>query len=174
VPGRPSLTEPAPAVPRRAPRAVLLAFLAGVLLIGAAAFGLHARPLPVDLTHPGPAAAAACAELSRRLPATVAGQGRRAVDPTSQRSAAWGADPVVLRCGVGAPAALAPTSELTTIDGVDWLPEQLDHGYRYTSVGRTAAVQVTVPDSYAPEADVLVDLSPAILAADSALPVATP
>ena len=150
-------------------------FLAGVVVIGvAAAVLLRPHPVSVDLTHPGANASAACSRLSQRLPATVAGQPRRTVVPASDRSAAWGADPVVLRCGVGRPAALQPTSELTTVDGVDWLPEQLDHGYRYTTVGRTAAVEVSVPDSQAPEVDALVDLSPAIVAADPTAPVPTP
>ena len=42
----------------------------------------------------------------------------------------------MLRCGVGTPAALQPTSELTTIDGVDWLQEDADSATRWTTVGR--------------------------------------
>ena len=60
------------------------------------------------------------------------------------------------------PDALTPTSQLITVDGVDWLPEQLEHGYLFTTVGRTPAVEVAVPDAYQPESDVLVDLSTAV------------
>jgi hypothetical protein len=70
----------------------------------------------------------------------------------------------VLRCGVAVPSALSSTSQLVTVDGVDWLPEQLTHGYVFTTVGRVLSVEVTVPDHYAPEADALSDLSPTIAA----------
>ena len=82
--------------------------------------------------------------------------------PSSTLTAAWGSSLIVLRCGVGRPGALVPTSELTTVDNVDWLPERLAHGVRFTTVGRLANVEVTVPDTYAPEASALADLSPAI------------
>jgi len=67
-------------------------------------------------------------------------------DASSALTAAWGATPVVLRCGVGRPGALTATSQLTTVDGVDWLPERLQHGVRFTAIGRVAYVEVTVPD----------------------------
>jgi hypothetical protein len=70
----------------------------------------------------------------------------------------------VLRCGVPTPAALAPTSQLLTVDGVDWLPEQLTHGYLFTTVGRSVNVEVSVPDAYSPEAGALADLAPSIAA----------
>ncbi len=127
------------------------------------------RPVAVEPPHPAGDAAAVCHELTAHLPATVAGQGRRDVTPTSPYTAAWGSDAIAVRCGVGVPAALQPTSELTTIDGVDWLPEDVDGASRYTTVNRTAYVEVIVPDSYDPAADALVDLGPAIRAADPEL-----
>ena len=145
-------------------------FVAGVVVLGIASL-LLVRDRPVAVQPPQPAgdAATACHQLAGRLPATVAGQGHRTVTPTSPYTAAWGSDAIVLRCGVGTPAALQPTSELTSIDGVDWLPEKIDGASRYTSVGRTAYVEVIVPDSYDPAADALVDLGPAIRAADPEL-----
>ncbi len=71
----------------------------------------------------------------------------------------------MLRCGVGVPAALTPTSQLLTVDGVDWLPEKLTAGYLFTTVGRSVNVEVSVPSAYSPEADALADLSPAVAAA---------
>ena len=56
----------------------------------------------------------------------------------------------MLRCGVGVPAALTPTAELVTVDGVDWLPEPLTAGYLFSTVGRVVVVEVAVPDTYAP------------------------
>ena len=75
-----------------------------------------------------------------------------------------------MRCGVANPAALTPTSQLVTVDGVDWLPEQLTEGYLFTSVGREVNVEVSVPDDYSPEADVLVDLSPVLAKLDPVTP----
>jgi hypothetical protein len=96
----------------------------------------------------------------------VDGAARRATSPDSSLTAAWGSPAVVLRCGVPRPAALEPTSQLVTIDGVDWFPEQLSDGYRFTSYGRVADVQVRVPGTYAPEVNPLVDLAAAMKKAD--------
>jgi hypothetical protein len=148
----------------------VLLFVAGVVLLGVvSALLFRERPVAVVTPQPAGDAAKACDDLHRQLPATVAGQGDRAVTPESDRAAAWGADAIVLRCGVGTPAALQPTSELTTIDGVDWLQEPADGATRWTTVGRVAYVEVTIPDSYDPPSDALVDLGPAIRSADPEL-----
>ena len=78
--------------------------------------------------------------------------------------AAWGDPPIVLRCGVGRPEDMAPTSEAVEIDGVSWFPQQLTAGYRFTTTGLGTRVEVTVPAAYAPETGPLVDLSPVIAA----------
>lgn len=64
------------------------------------------------------------------------------------------------------PAALTTTSELVTVDGVDWFAERLSAGYAFTTVGRTTNVEVNVPNVYRPEASVLPTFSSAIRAAD--------
>ncbi len=69
-----------------------------------------------------------------------------------------------MRCGVPEPEALSATSLLVTVDGIDWLPEDLTGGWRLTSVGRTANVEVTVPTSQGPAPSVAADLSPTITA----------
>jgi hypothetical protein len=151
-------------------RRIVLVFVAGVVVLGvASALVLRERPVAVVVPQPSGDAARACDDLHGRLPATVAGQGHRSVTPESTRTAAWGGAAIVLRCGVGTPAALQPTSDLTTIDGVDWLQETADGATRWTTVGRVAYVEVTIPDSYDPPSDALVDLGPAIRAADPAL-----
>jgi hypothetical protein len=149
---------------------LILMFVLGVGLLGVlSALLLRSRPVQVVVPDAGGAAAVACARLAGELPATVAGRTRLQVQPPSSLTAAWGGAPIVLRCGVGPPAALQPTSELITIDGIDWLPEQVPGGSRYTTVGLVAAVEVTVPDDYQPAANALVDLGSAIAAADPAL-----
>jgi hypothetical protein len=63
---------------------------------------------------------------------------------------------------VAPPAAFGPTSTLITINGIDWFAQDLAAGMRFTTVGRVANVEVTVPDAYEPEADIPAELSLAI------------
>lgn len=116
----------------------------------------------VDPPDPPPEVARACAQMTEGLPSLVLDQ--RAVDtePESPLTAAWGSPAITLACGVPAPAALGPTSSLVTVEGIDWFAEPLTAGYRFTSVGQVAYVQVDVPDAYAPEVDPLIELAPAI------------
>lgn len=56
---------------------------------------------------------------------------------------------MVARCGV---PALAPTNvQCVEVDGVGWIPEELADGTRFTSFGTDPAMEVLVPDAYAPE-----------------------
>ncbi|KWW99636.1 hypothetical protein LI90_1275 [Carbonactinospora thermoautotrophica] len=131
-----------------------------------AALGLvlwQERPVRITVPAPPPAdAARACAALHHALPRKLDGQDRRRVTTDSPLVAAWGDPPIVLRCGVPVPAAYQPTSQVVTINGVDWFPEQLTRGYVFTTVGRVANVEVSVPDAYAPEVNPLVDLAGAV------------
>ncbi|RCK71555.1 DUF3515 domain-containing protein [Desertihabitans brevis] len=126
----------------------------------------------VDVPSPGPEAAAVCSALVADLPERVVGQPTRdvAADPGAP-VAAWGTPPITLRCGVPAPAALEPTSQCYEVDGVGWFAEQGTDGWLFTTIGRTAFVEVGVPSRYAPEADALVDLAPAVRTHD---PLQTP
>ena len=132
-----------------------------LLTVAACSSGL---PVPPPDPLPTGAAAYACSSLHGRLPDEVSGQTVTATDPHSPLTSAWGSPSIVLRCGVATPEALTPTSQLLTVDGIDWLPEQLTHGYLFTTVGRAVNVEVSVPDAYSPEAGALADLSPAIAA----------
>lgn len=132
---------------------VLLAALVG----GALFTMLRERPVQVS---PAPSAAdPACAVIAARLPATVAGQARRATTSRSVSVAAWGDPAVILRCGVAQPD---PTPDCQNIDGVDWVYRTLDDGTAFTTYGRDPAVQVLVPNSYAPEPLRLPDFSTAV------------
>jgi len=73
------------------------------------------------------------------------------VTPKSSLTAAWGDPAVVLRCGVGKPRGLRPTSELITIDNVAWFLDETHDAYVFTTYGRVAFVQVRVPTSVARE-----------------------
>jgi len=141
-----------------------------VLLLALPAL-LSACSRGVAVTPPAPegAAAYACADFKSRLPALVLGRPTTATTPTSSYTSAWGDPAIVVRCGVPVPAALTPTSQLITVNGIDWLPEPLERGYLFTTIGREPAVEVSVPDSYRPESDALVDLAPAV----GGIPVST-
>ncbi|WP_405722654.1 DUF3515 domain-containing protein [Streptomyces sp. NBC_01537] len=115
-------------------------------------------------------ASAICGRLHASLPAKVDGLSRRALEPASRLTAGWGDPTVVLRCGVPRPEVLTPgsktynpTSDAADVNGVSWLVQQLEGGgYRFTTTGRTAFVEVTVPTEYAPEVNPLTDLAAAV------------
>lgn len=115
---------------------------------------------PVALDAPPPVPA--CESLAAALPDRVAGQERRRTEPEAPTTAAWGDPPISLRCGGATPAAYAPGAQLLSVNGTDWLPEELSAGVRFWLIGAPVVVEVTVPDAYAPEAGVIAELSPAI------------
>jgi Protein of unknown function (DUF3515) len=144
-------------------RLKIRAMSAAVSLLGLSACGTGA----VDVSPPAPegTAASACDALLENLPEAVQDGKRRTTSPESDLTAAWGDPAVVMRCGVARPAAYEPTAELVEVNGVQWFPEELERGYRFTTFGRSAFVEVTVPDDYRPEVNALVDFADAIEAA---------
>ncbi len=149
-----------PALPALAALALALAL---PLLAGCA------RQVAVTSPTPDAATAAVCARLLAELPVTLAGLDAREVTPQTRTTAAWGDPPIVLRCGVPAPAARTPTSVLASVDDVDWFAEELTAGALFTTDGRAVNVEVAVPDAYEP-ATVLGELGPAITTADPVAP----
>jgi hypothetical protein len=133
--------------------------LAGVAVLAAALSSCGPGRVRADPPRPDTRAAAACADLHAALPGKLDGHPRREVRPGSDLTAAWGDPPIVLRCGVGVPGAYRPTSQLYTVNDVDWLPERLSKGYVFTTVGRAAGVELTVPDRYSPENNPVADMS---------------
>lgn len=121
--------------------------------------------MAVDPPDAASDAGKACARFSAALPDELPTVGaRRTVTPQSQLTAAYGDPPVAVRCGVAVPSALTPTSTLVTVQGVDWLPEELTAGWRMTSLGRVANVEIVVPTDQGPAPSVAADLNPAIRA----------
>ena len=96
----------------------------------------------------------------------------RATTPASPLTAAWGDPAAVLRCGVPRPAGLSPTSDVIEVEGVAWFLVESAKGYTFTTVGRTANVELTVPaqvdrsEATAP----LVDLAAAVTRVASEVP----
>jgi hypothetical protein len=99
------------------------------------------------------------------LPGTVLESKRRTVSP-ARFSAAWGNPPISVRCGVDKPPGLTAASACFEVNGVGWYAEQAAKGYLFTTIGRTAYVEVGVPSRYSPEANALVDLAAPISAHD--------
>lgn len=139
--------------------------LCAAALAPAAGCGTAAPPGPAVPEPPGPAAAD-CRTLHPLLPEEIEGNGREEREPVSEYTAAWGDPPMELRCGVPRPEVLTPgsehynpTADAVEVNGVEWLLEELPDGYRFTTTGRTAFVEMTVPDRYAPEVGPLTDLA---------------
>jgi len=134
----------------------MLAILSlSVVVLSGCAEAKVAVPVPT----PNASDAAICQRISPNLPETVADQPKRKVSDAPDLTAAWGNPPITLRCGVVKPAALEPTSSLITVNGIDWFAQQLSAGWQFTSMNTYVYVEVTVPESYSPEANALVDLS---------------
>jgi hypothetical protein len=132
--------------------------------LGVTAVALSACSSAVEVSVPADGSGEACTVAARQWPDVVSGMERRETSPTAPAVAAWGDPAVVARCGVPAPG---PTStECVEVDGVGWIPEPLADGTRFTSFGTDPAVEVLVPDRYAPEPLLL----PAFGGVASALP----
>lgn len=155
---------------RRAPVAVAVA---AVVLVAALVAVAHVTSGGGGPAVPSPSgkAAATCRALHGRLPQRMDGQRRTALDPASKYTAAWGDPALELRCGVPRPAMLSPgsehynpTADAAEVNGVSWLIERHDGGYRFTTTDRAANVELTVPHAYAPEVGALTDLAAAVRA----------
>ncbi|WP_394813550.1 DUF3515 domain-containing protein [Streptomyces hazeniae] len=146
---------------------LLLAFA----LCGAAA-GCSTDDAGPAVPAPSGEAAEACRALHAALPERVAGLEREEARESSPYTATWGDPAVELRCGVPEPEVLRPgsehynpTSDAAEVNGVSWLLEEQDEGYRFTTTERAPRVEVTVPAAYAPEIGALTDLADAVRSA---------
>lgn len=125
-----------------------------------------ARPVAVEPpATPDAVAGAVCADFTEALPASLSTVGeRREVTPESTLTAAYGDPPVGVRCGVPEPIDLAPDALLVTVDDIDWFAQELSAGWRLTTMGRVAAVELTVDAEHGPAPSVAADLTSTILA----------
>lgn len=139
--------------------------LAALTLAGCAATAVPVAPA----AHLTPAAAAVCHRLVARLPAVVGpGLDRRRVTPRSAGTAAWGQPPIVLRCGVPAPA-VDPTAFVAVVDGVAWLSRNAPGGgYQVDSYRLPVVVSLRLPAAVS-GADVLASISPVVSAVERTL-----
>jgi hypothetical protein len=126
--------------------------------------GLAGCSSAVDVTAPAGADSAACRSASAQWPTTVGGQSLQATTSSSDAVRAWGSPAIIARCGV---APVGPTTDqCLAVSGVDWVAHRLTDGVRFTTYGRSPAIEVLVPNAYKPEPLLL----PAFGAAASAIP----
>lgn len=102
-----------------------------------------------------PGTAQECQALQDDLPDTFAGERRLSVSPASTQTAAWGSPAIVWRCGVGVPAAYGAEAQLIEVNGTTWLPQELESGVRFTTIGKTPGIELTVPSIYPSPAGLL-------------------
>lgn len=141
--------------PRRLPTAAVIGI--GVTALTGCSFGT----VDVDPFTPEAGTEQLCADLYASLPDVLDDAVRRELSPPTTTASAWGAPPIVMRCGVAEPSR-DPQVALLVVDGVSWYPEKGDGGDFFTVVDRAVFVEVAIPDDYEPAGDVLVDLGPAI------------
>ena len=114
----------------------------------------------VNLEAAEQANTAECANMTVRLPDTIAGEARRSVN--AQATAAWG-DPVsiIVRCGVPLPEpTVLPCFEVA---GVDWLRDDRDAPrFIFTTYGLSPATEVIVDSERASGTEALLELARAV------------
>ncbi|HET8662448.1 MAG TPA: DUF3515 family protein [Micromonosporaceae bacterium] len=109
--------------------------------------------------------AAVCKALLSRLPEALDAGPRRPVTAGADQNAAYGDPPVVLSCGFGPVAPLAPQDVVYQLSGVCWQAVELPAETVWTTVDREVPVTVTVPRAYDEPGQVVAELVPAVLAA---------
>jgi hypothetical protein len=95
-----------------------------------------------------------CTNLVNALPAKLPSKGTELTrlplaEPAPQAAAAWAGDrgePVIMRCGLGKPAELQPTSSLRLISEVNWLPVEGAGASTWYTVDRPVYIALTIPD----------------------------
>ena len=73
---------------------------------------------------------------------------REIAQPAPAAAVAWGDadhDPVTLRCGIGSPAELTPTSQLMVVNGVSWFEINEGGNVSWLAVDRGVRVALTAP-----------------------------
>jgi hypothetical protein len=136
-------------------------------VVGLAGCGSSTPPAAVS---PVPSLAPAVQDVCRRLivalPDKVDNLHRRTTSPDEGTTAAWGDPAVLLRCGVGRPAGLTPTSMLAGVNQVYWFIDEQPGVRVWTTVGLRANVEMRIPSKHDPPQGPLVDIAAAITATD--------
>lgn len=131
-----------------------------VIVSVTAAFALSGCTQAVPMKPAEDANNPECANVIVRLPDAVAELDRR--ETNAQSTGAWGNPAaVLLACGVEVPGP--STLPCVSINDIDWLEDGSEAPmYRFTTYGRTPAVQVVVDSEKVSATTVLVDLESAV------------
>ena len=149
-------------MPRRQPLTRVAAVAASVIALSALAGCGRTLSIEENLLGQPPVS---CAQVVVALPLEVGGQPQRAVTSDANNIAAWGDPPILLTCGIELPVAYEQTSTLAEVSGISWLPEPLENGTLFTTIGRNPRVQVAVPSWVPSPSSVLSELAPSLLTA---------
>jgi hypothetical protein len=133
-----------------------LAFFFSILV------GLSACSSSLNVEPPEGAENQFCVDLGATLPVSLGGALLRDTNPNSSGTKAWGDPAIVLRCGVALPKSYSAASQLLTVNNIDWYPEELQAGVRFTSMETIELVEVSIPSTYETTAEILTELSSAI------------
>lgn len=138
----------------RTPRLIVGAVLGASTLALAGCAGIVPMQPAVDANNP------ACAPVIVRLPESVADQKKR--ETNAQATGAWGEPAtILLHCGVDVPGP--STLPCVEVNGIDWIEDDSEKpNYRYTTFGRTPAVEVVLDSEKVSGTTTLVDLTGAI------------
>lgn len=118
----------------------------------------------IEVAVPAGAGSAACRAAAAHWPKTAGGSPLQKTSSSSPAVRAWGDPPIIARCGL---PAIGPTTDpCLDVSGIDWVAHQLSDGVRFTTYGRSPAIEILVPSAYQPEPLLL----PAFDPAASALP----
>jgi len=122
----------------------------GAVLLAGGLLGCSSPHLTdLNVTDPANAGSAACRSAATQWPKTVGGQTLRATSSSSAAVRAWGDPPIIARCGM---PPIGPTTDTCLdVSGIDWVAHRLTDGVRFTTYGRTPAIEVLVPSAYQPE-----------------------
>lgn len=134
-----------PAAETRGGRRALVTVLVVLVTAGLGLAVLLTRTGPVDVAVPRAGDDAACLEAGALWPIEVAGRDQRDTDPAHRAVRAWGDPAVIARCGL--PALGPTTDQCISVDGVDWVAQDLSDGTRLTTYGRDPAIELLVPDA---------------------------
>ncbi|OLB65800.1 MAG: hypothetical protein AUI10_05280 [Actinobacteria bacterium 13_2_20CM_2_72_6] len=120
-------------------------------------------PAPVAMGAPPLAEhpATVCRALLSRLPAALRDRPRRPVTAGPEQNAAYGEPAITLACG-GPRPSVDPTAFLPSLSGVCWLAVQGSTASTWTTVDREVPVTVTVPKTYDPPGQWVIEFSAAI------------
>jgi hypothetical protein len=130
------------------PFALVAGGIAWSLLGRAADARAAGAPVPMAAPSLDPAAKQACLAFIAKLPVKVRDLAQRHVSQGPEQNAAYGDPAITVACGGPGAGAIDPTAEIYPLSGVCWYATPGKYYSVWTTLDRSAPVQVTIPSSY--------------------------